>query len=298
MKKLIILLLLLSACSTNGKPIIDDDDPKPPIIDDDPPIVERIEKHKLDAQYDDWGDAIVGAYFFGYGDYTDFDHLHKSPEFKLVLELYENINNVTKVQTNDGEVMMMFISRYEDMHIHIEDEDKFELLNEDNFDVVLLRANQSELRPDVKITITYQDEVLVYEPIVSMMDGHLALPKEIIDLSLYTYPKDAVNGVWKNDEIEVIIEGRFIALVNIVEGDIHYGGRVYFEVPVDFEEEFDNANGMIYFDLIGDTERFEIFGKFIYSLEDEETLLLKHISYDPFTLEDEFKLYRLKLEGE
>lgn len=283
MKKLLIFLLILSGCTS--KPLIEDD--IPPIVEEETPpvIVEKVSvdvvKHPLDSYIYDWEDELAGVYFIQYGDYVDFDNLIKSSNFSLLLELFPTIDAVQRVQTNLGEVQMMILPRFENTHILIEDDEGNVLLDEEDFNTVLLRCNQSELRPDTKVTLTYQDEEIIFEPFISMMDGRFELPAEILDLSLYPYPKDNLFGAWETYDFVISFEEHQDLFIYL--DDIEYEGNYYFEVPIDFKEPFDNTPGMIYFNLINPKDGHQLFAKYIYTFEEDNTLILKHISYDSLT---------------
>lgn len=290
MKKLLIFLLFLSACAS--KPPIEE---VPPTIEETPPVIieeDPVEpvKHPLDSYIYDWEDELAGVYFIQYGDYVDFDQITESPHFSLLLELFPTIDAIHRVQTNLGEVQMMILSRFEDTHILIEDDEGNVLLDEEDFDTVLLRCNQSELRPDTKVTLMYQDEKVVFEPFISMMNARFELPEEILDLSLYPYPKDNLFGAWETYDFVISFEEDQEVFVYM--DDKEYEGQVYFEVPVDFKEPFDNAPGMIYFNLISPKDGHQLFTKYIYTFEEDNTLILKHISYDSLTESSMHWLYQ------
>ena len=256
------------------------DETNPPI---DSEVVDIIDEDNLRHSLQDspfmWEeDSLAGIYFIQYGDYFDLEHIFESPHFHLLSKLFPNMKTIARVQTNEGELILMLISRYKDTSIVIKDDEDFILYEDDNFDTIFLRCNESELRPDTKITIKHDDEEVTFEPYLSMMDSRFELPKEILDISYYT--QGDLLGGWETEDFIISFEENND--VEIYMDDKTYVGHVYFEVPVDFKEDYDNAPSMIYFDLISENGH-QLFSKYVYGFNEDGTLNLKHIGYDRLT---------------
>ncbi len=232
--------------------------------------------------------------FIGYGDYYEFENYIKTKDFIVISNLYPDIDAIHKVQTNNGDIMLFMISRYEDTKVLIKDQDDNILLEEDFFDTLLIRTNESELRPEIKIILEYKDQIVEYEPILSMMDSHLEPQKGIMDLSLYLNYY-ALEGDFENDDMQIHIDFfEDLLIFNDKRNNVIYEGSVLFESPIDFREDFDDSEYLLYFNLYGDSERYQLFSKFLYSMPDEDTLLLIHFSYDPLFKNEDYKTYTLK----
>lgn len=287
-RKVILLLLILVSCSVKPNNIETNNKPNEPT-----------EKHTLNSQYETWNEAIAGVYFLGYGDYNSFDDITSSPEFHLLLNLYPDINAFNKVQTNQGEIILLILARYDDTTIAIKTLDGELLEEEQDFDAILLRTNESELHPETQITLTHQEQEVMFEPFISMMDGRLELPEEILDLTPNNYPRDILLGAWSDDATELTFFDDGTMVFHIYENNIIYQGEYYFESPHDYREAFDDADGLIYFYLTtdNDVDRFQVFSKYFYSI-DNNTLYLRHLSFDSVKRDTQNHLYTLLKEGE
>ena len=243
--------------------------------------------------YTAWeNDALCGVLFLGYGDYNDFDHYHSSDEFQLYMNLYPSISNITKVQTNLGDQIYLVLSRFENTHITITTQDQVELLDEANFDSVLMRINPSETMPEVTIKLRHNHQIIEFNPLVTLMDNTLPSYARVMDLSLYPQSPSSFNGQWHHEDFDLIVND-VLSLVSLKDNTT-FMGSLYFDVPIDFKEDFDVNENIIYVDLLGESDRFQLFGKFLYHFEDDDTLILKHLSYDPLFKGEENAHYTLK----
>lgn len=300
MRKLILiltLLLLFSGCVTKEPIEIIDDNNE--VVDKTDEVVEDAEDEEtfieraLNSQYTKWeADALAGVMFIGYGDYDEFDNYLETKDFQVILNLYPNFDAIDIAQTNYGEVMLFMLSRYPDTQIVIVDDEDDVLLAEDDFDALMLRVNQSELRPDVKIILEHNNQKVEYEPMISMMDGRLEKAEGIMDLSLYL-DYNLLYGTWEHKDFELAINYDSFIFEDY-KNNLHYTGDLLYDSPIDFIEDFDGSEYLIYFYLTGEAERYQIFGKYVYSLIDDDTLLLKHISYDPLFKDQNYQTYTLK----
>ncbi len=317
---LIVFLLILSGCQLINKPY-----PDPPIINDDPDPGEDPPKKPAYTEHAGiaWqADDLVAVAFLGYADDTQFGYYTDTGEFINFVLFYPDITYVTKVY-NEGDEVYMIIPRYRESEVTIQTKGDApeQLYHEDGEGSILLKTNLSDIHASTQVTIKLDDQEFVFDPALDNAEGRLIRPNQgILDLSFYTSPDFnefkydifVFKGSWKttyhnkqgeDKSIRLIFHGldhssdqdqHEITYIDDQE-DLVIMGSFFFIVPEDFKEPIDAQTNLLYINFhASSNELYQTFGKFAYQFLDFDTLLLKHVSYDPLAPTEEGFMYILK----
>lgn len=323
MKKIILLLLvfllMLSGCHLISKPTHGD---QPPIDSGDPDDKPKQPIYTERAGFDWQPDDLAAIAFLGYADDTQFGYYSETAEFENFVLFYSGINYLTKVY-DEGDEVYVIIPRYKESEVTITTKDQSQetLYHEDGEGGVLLKTNLSDLHASTQVTIKLDDQELVFDPSLDNAEGKLILPdKGLKDLSFYISPdfEDlrynifTFKGSWKSEyrnnqgeakSVRLIFHGldhssdhdyHELSYIDEANDEVSLG-VFYFNVPIDFKEPMDENTNLVYVEWYSrKSDPHQSFGKFAYQFLDFDTLLLKHVSYDPLVAGEEDYLYILK----